>query len=393
MTTFPTFVRQLCMPGQIPPLSAYFPTPAIRGPDPRVAARTQTAALRGPTADGFDPSPYLKLQEVLAEARRALGKAQLAKRPTLTLQSTVDGLDSAERAQMTRAPAEVQKARLSVFITQFRALERADGPKVAVRAARNVYFTGKMWAAASGTKAFSPAQINATGLPHDAQHNEAFGNDGFRGKMRLADGRLFDMGHLMAVLDWTLNADRHPTLMKLPHLPLPVPNLVDVQTVGLQGDLGTSVTDYSQKRDHETAFEGLMAKSSNDNLRGDIYGLLLANQLQGSANATPPSVADVLDGFFTAPPSNRDLLKELARTHPDWVTISGKGGQETFHAGHLGWSTYFQSLATSRGKTLFSGLNGTPPILRAFSTWMNREAQQQNPLGDYPSPRGAQIES
>jgi hypothetical protein len=214
--------------------------------------------------------------------------------------------------------------------------------------------------------------------------NLADGNYGYVGGMRLPDGRLFDMSHVLCQLDWKANADKRPKITKLPGIPfLRWPNPIGIKSMGLTYDLGTSITAYEKAGSRETTAEGLSTHASSSNLRGDIYGLVLAKELgQIGKPGGPASAADLLDQFFTDPPPSRQIMETFARDYSSWIKESGSGANEDFSAKKraLWGSSLLMSVLSSHGRSLFGAFGKTSPILNAFSAWMDREARGQNPL-------------
>ncbi|HLT31007.1 MAG TPA: hypothetical protein VK013_13280 [Myxococcaceae bacterium] len=281
------------------------------GPDAAASSAppTQThPGVPGPRVGSIEtqhdvPAEALRVQQELADTRRALGAAleqegELARRAEgdgvladangqrLTALATEINalraqLSALEASEASQPREDVERARFEVFLDSFDALERSRGPEVASRLSRQAWYNDRKFNVAAGTSAASESDLLKTGFPRSPL-------------MRSPSGDQIDMGHLTCALDWQLNPSPTHGL------------LVDLEEVTLTGDLAAAAQHLAATGGDPLA--SLDAQAGRADLLGDVDGLNLAARLRSNPGS---DVGGLLRDYY-ATGSDADRLDELA---------------------------------------------------------------------------------
>lgn len=290
-----------------------------------------------------------------------------------------------EMAQYAFSAEQRERARLPVLITRISQLEQqyASHPGYAVQLARQAYYNGGMYWAASGAEQISLAMIDLIGVPHGPIHPD--GNGGYIAETRAPNGQRVDFGHLLCAVDFNAPWPRVGSGEPIFRNPLfygdsglPIPNIANHGgMVSLAGDLGTA---SNFMVDNETDGWTALMNEGHEDMRGDVDGLnvsfLLGYHWWPGMTPVASTLSSYYFGWTDDTYTNRADI--FIRTSP--YVLDGR-------IAGLGFTTT-DALLTDVGSVgiVFAlmghdwrGALGSPFVVGAFQEWLTRELAGTNP--------------
>jgi hypothetical protein len=296
-------------------------------------------------------------------------------------------MQSALQAQAALTVDEVERARLPVLITRISQLEKqyAWQPGYAVQLARQAYYNGEMYSAASGAMEIPTGLIALTGVPHGELHPD--GNGGYIADIRAPNGERVDFGHLLCAVDFNAPYPRVGSTETYWRNPVTYgndwyPNLANHGgMVSLAGDLGTAANDL---REHGLDGWTALMHQGHEDMRGDVDGLNVSRLVNdhGWPGETPlaSTLLDYYYGSSTDTYTGRaSLFIYTSQYTLDFRGIGGGYQINDYLASDVAKVAIVFSLM---GHGNVDGAVGTMEVVSAFREWLDRELAGTNPLND-----------